>query len=215
MKSRSNAEWVEVLSQQGTAAQHDLFLELGRYLHRIVCDYVGWRSASLPGLATLSQTEQEELAHDFVQQALILIHQQLPQYRGEGAFLSWAATIAIRKAGEELRKAHWRTVRYDPTANGWDDADWRVEWSVMSLPDPGHSPDDRVLMQEVWQVINRTIEEDLSGQQRQAFVARFIEERTHREIADMEGVTASVIYQRIHQARLKIKRRLLAAGYEI
>ncbi len=211
---RSNDEWIALLSQDGTDAQADLFVELGNYLHRIVCGYIGRRSASLAALSSLSHLEQAELAHEFVQEALIQIHQQLVRYRGDGAFLNWATTIAIRKAGEELRKAHWQTARFDPTAVASIEGDARVH-QASDFSISGQPPDIQVLTAEMWDAIIQAVQVDLSDQQRRAFLARFVEDRTNHEIAAAEGVTASVIYQRIHQARLKIKHRLEVAGYDL
>lgn len=214
VKTRSNDEWIAALSQDGTDAQAELFIELGTYLHRIVCGYIGRRGLSLTGLASLSNVEQAELAYEFVQETLIQIYARLTDYRGEGAFLSWTTTIAIRKAGEELRRAHWQTERYDPTMPMPATSGIGAPQSLPSLPDLSQRPDTQALTAEMWREIAQSVEDDLSEQQRRAFLARFVDDRTNHEIAVAEGVTPSVIYQRIHQARLKIKRRLEAAGYD-
>ena len=192
------------------AEQISAYTALGAYLYSVVRQYIQHRGGALVGLSMVSEVERDELAHDFVQQALVQIHEKLAEYRGEGAFLNWATTIAVRKAGEELRKAHWQTLRYDPTLPL--PAEHNSQQFASSLNDIGR-PDVQISTAEMWDVIIEAVQNDLSEQQRRAFLARFVEDRSNHEIAATEGVTASVIYQRIHQARLKIRRRLDAAGY--
>jgi RNA polymerase sigma-70 factor (ECF subfamily) len=203
---RSNEEWVDLLSRDGDLIQHTGFVELGRILYGIVCDQVRRRAVSLPGLAALSQAEQHELARDFVQEALLQIYIKLPSYRGEGAFTSWAITIALRIMGQELRRAHWQTPRFDVIPG--------QSARTFSIAANDYLPEAHLLLQEMQRALDTAIEEDMSPQQRRAFLARFVSGFTNEEIAQAEGASLNAIYQRIHQARLKVKQRLLEVGFE-
>jgi RNA polymerase sigma-70 factor (ECF subfamily) len=206
LKTRTNAEWVDFLAHDGDPSQVSAFEELGRVLYPVVSAYLRRRSPSLPGLSGLSETEQSELARDFVQQTLEQVYRELDAYRGDGAFLSWATTIALRFAGQELRRAHWQTQRFDPTK---DERSY-----AMALVDGGQLPENHVIAGEIQRAVKLAIKDDMSEQQQRVFNARFVQGRTYDEIAAAEGISASAAYQRVHQARLKIKHRLCAAGFE-
>ncbi len=212
VESRSNEEWLAGLKQDGAPQQETCFQELGRYLYRAVSSYMERRGDNLVGLASLAGPEREELARDLVQQSLHKVYLKLNEYRGEGPFLAWAATIALRTAADELRRAHWQTIRTDSIA----DLASRIPPSdPQPLMSEAPAPDAQLQMSEMWDLVDRTVEEDLSEQQRRAFLARFVDELSNGEIGALEGVEPSVIYQRIHQARVKIRRRLREAGYEL
>ncbi len=149
---------------------------------------------------------QSELARDFVQQTLEQVYRELDAYRGDGAFLSWATTIALRFAGQELRRAHWQTQRFDPTKG--------ERSPVMARIDGNQLPENQVIAGEIQRAVKRAIEDDMSEQQQRVFIARFVQARTYDEIATAEGISTSAAYQRVHQARLKVKNRLRAAGFE-
>jgi RNA polymerase sigma factor (sigma-70 family) len=212
VESRSNEEWLAALKQDGTPQQEACFQDLARYLYCAVISYIERRGENLVGFSSLAASEREELARDFVQQSLHKVYLKLNEYRGEGPFLAWAAAIALRTAADELRRAHWRTIRMDAITD---------LASGVPLTDPQplmgkvRAPDTQLQVAEMWDLVNRAVEKDLSEQQRRAFLARFVDELTNGEIAALEGVEPSVIYQRIHQARVKIKRRLRDAGYEL
>jgi RNA polymerase sigma factor (sigma-70 family) len=214
--ARSNSEWFVALRADGSSAQQAAFGELGHYLQRVLCTYIGRRGRTLPGLAGLARQEQEQLAQEYVQEALVLIYQKLPQYSEEGSFLGWATTVALRLAGEGLRKAHWRSPRF--TANemeeGADDADshralrqWVDEASTLL--------EKQVQLRTILHLVEQCIVQELSEQQRQAFLARFVDGQSNEEIALAVGASPSVVYQRIHQARKKLKQRLNEAGYNL
>lgn len=212
---RSNRQWVALLRADGSPQQQAAFCELSDKLYRVLCTYVGRRSPGLPALASLNRQEQEALAADFTQEALLAIYQKLDQYNESGTFLGWAITVATRIAGEGLRRAHWHSPRL-PHNWGENTEDGQGTYPLNEPFDSKqHSLEKQMLLQAVISLINQTIEDNLSVQQRTAFLARFRDDLTHEEIAEATGVAPSVIYQRIHQARLKIKRRLQEAGYEI
>jgi RNA polymerase sigma-70 factor (ECF subfamily) len=212
VESRSNEEWLAGLKQDGAPQQAIYFQELGRYLFCAVISYMERRGQNPVGFASLAGPEREELARDLVQQSLHKVYLKLNEYRGEGPFLAWAATIALRTAADELRRAHWRTIRTDTIA---DLTSQIPPTDSQPLMGKVRAPDVQLQLSEMWDLVNRAVEEDLSEQQRRAFLARFVDGRTNGEIGALEGVEPSVIYQRIHQARVKIKRRLRDAGYEL
>lgn len=213
---RSNADWVATLQANGSAAQHAAFRELGNYLQRVVCTYIWKRGHALPGLVSLARPEQERLAEEFVQEALITIYQKLNQYSGGGSFLGWATTIALRIAGEELRKAHWHSPRLTFDQDAGSAAASASPPLHPEPADPKAVPLDRhVQLQAILHLIDQALQAECSEQQRRAFLARFVDGHTYDEIAATLNISPSAVYQTIHQARRKLKQRLLEAGYQV
>lgn len=217
MRERSDAEWVEVLKQDSSPVQREAYQDLGTYLHRVVCNYIWKRGTNLPGLAGLDRREQEALAKGFVQEALLTIYQKLDQYRGEGSLLAWATTIAVRIAGDELRKTHWRSPRIPPHRDTDDEAETEdrrfsfEDWADTAIV----SPEKQTQLQELLRIVDQAVREDLSARQRQAFRARFVDDRTNDEIAADLGISRGAVYLLIYEGRKKIKRRLLEIGYSL
>ncbi len=215
VEQRSDQEWVAQLQDAEREVQQRAFLDLGRYLHRVVLNYLRSRRAGLPRLRELDDLELEELARGFAQEALQVIWEKLPTYTGRGRFTSWAATIAVRTAGYELRKPYWRESRISQPLHHNPESDPQ-EWSNPDPAWPGAqelAPETQIHVAEILHLIETAIQQDLSERQRFAFVAQFIEERSSDEIADELGITRNAVYMLIHEARKKIKRRLLEAGH--
>src|SRR5262245_41659480 len=112
MPERSNGEWIaELRGERGITKRHTAFLDLSKYLYRVVYNYLISRQASIVILASFAPEELAALAHDFVQDTLEkLIGNEfalLNRFQEEGRFTSWASQIAVHEAGQELRKSYW------------------------------------------------------------------------------------------------------------
>lgn len=101
MSWRSDQEWVSELQASGEV-QRQAFSDLGRYLFKVVWNYLRKRQGTVPRLRQLGHAEWEELARGFTQEALQTVWEKLCTYEGRGKLTSWVATIAIRTAAYEL-----------------------------------------------------------------------------------------------------------------
>lgn len=216
MKERSNAEWVAELKDNGSERQRIACFDLSHYLHQIAWTYSQRRADNLPGLLDLDQAEREHLTQEFAQEALLRIYQNLDQYSGRGSFLAWASTVVRRVAGEILRKSHWQSPRFF-SMEGMDDEVTkmfdRFTYLVQSQDDASLPHEQKLQLDEMMQVVGQVVENGLSPRQRFAFLERFVNERTHEEIAARLESNRDAVHQLIHQARLKIKRALAEAEY--
>ncbi|MFQ5342589.1 MAG: RNA polymerase sigma factor [Anaerolineae bacterium] len=214
MSRRTDQEWLSDLRARGKAQQR-AFADLGRYLFTVVYNYLCQRQAGVVRLQQLDSAELEELARGFAQDALQAVWEKLSTYEGRGKLTSWAATIAIRTAAYEIRKPYWRERRmslppaYNPDTNPEEWGGPNREWQATT----DLSPDARLQTAEILDLIETTLQQDLSERQRLAFVAQFIEDRTSDEIAEELNVSRNAVYMLIFEARKKIKRRLIEAGH--
>jgi RNA polymerase sigma factor (sigma-70 family) len=215
MTYRTDEEWLAELRATGQL-QNDAFTDLGRYLYRVVFNYLLRRRGGVPRLRALDRTELEALAQRFVQDALETIWEKLDTYAGRGRLTSWAATVAIHEAASELRRPFWHEERMAVAVDGRSDdfpEEWggrRGEWRVARDPSPERQLHDA----EVLQLIETALEQDLSERQRFAFLAQFIDGRSGDDIARELGTSRNAVYLLVYEARKKIKRRITEAGYE-
>jgi RNA polymerase sigma-70 factor (ECF subfamily) len=214
MSRRTDQEWLSDLRAAGET-QRRAFADLGRYLYAVVYNYLRNRQAGVLRLQQFDTFELEELARGFAQEALQAVWEKLSTYEGRGKLTSWAATIAIRMAAYDLRKPYWRECRMlQPPLDGVDQnpEEWGGSHHEWQATQP-LSLEVRIQTSEILDLIEATLRKDLTERQQRAFVAQFVEDRSNDEIADELGVSRNAVYLLIHEARKKIKRRLLEAGH--
>jgi RNA polymerase sigma factor (sigma-70 family) len=219
MTRRTNEEWVAALGndgRDGTDVRNDFtaaFEDLGRYLYRVVYNYLLMRQ-DLPKLRDLPDTELAELAHELVQESLERILLKLGTYAYRGKFRFWAAAIAKNIARRELDKAKWRYEVRIPESDdcGEDGIDF---WDRIAGAGNGLCPEQTVQFNEVLDVIRRIIDRYFTEDQRRAFVGRFGEGKKYREISAGLGKTMNRVYLLIFEARKKLKHGLEGAHWTL
>jgi len=191
---RSNEEWIAALSQPGPeydAAVEELRLLLVRGL--------GYALSQRRGI-------DDALLEDFAQDALLKILDGLNTFRGESRFTTWAQKIAVRVAYTELRRHRWRDVSLDDLT-GSPDADFVPRF----MADPSVGPEQRAVQHSVLETMRRVIDEDLTDKQREALMAK-IQGMPLEEVARRMGSNRNALYKLIHDARQRLKDRLLSEG---
>lgn len=78
--------------------------------------------------------------------------------------------------------------------------------------DPSPSPDTLTQQSDMMQRIGRLINEELTDKQRQAMVAAAIEGVPLEEVARRMNMNRNALYKLLHDARLRLKRRLASEG---
>jgi RNA polymerase sigma factor (sigma-70 family) len=141
----------------------------------------------------------EHLAEDAFQEACVTAWLDLGRLRNPDRFGPWLAGIAINICKGWLRK---------PRAN---------EWSLEALSggmffdrsdpiEPG--PEDRSLQVHVAAAVHEAIRELPKSQQR-PLLLHYIDGLTHSEVAALLGTSSGAIRVRLHDARNKLKQKLL------
>ncbi len=145
---------------------------------------------------------------DFAQDALVKILRNLNSFRGESRFITWAQKIAVRVAFTELRRKQWRDVSLQDLVSRHDAAKIRLD----TLTDPLPTPEQLLSQQVMLAMLERFIAEELTDRQRQALVAAEIEEMPLEEVARRMGTNRNALYKLLHDARRRLKRRMIAEG---
>jgi len=141
-------------------------------------------------------TGNESDAEDVVQETFLRAYRNLDRYDSRASFATWIFRIAANCSIDVLRARKRRPDRaWGPDGAG--------EELVSSLP----SPDTTARASEIGRHVSRALD-DLTPQERVAFVLRHFEGRTIREIARSLGIRSNAAKQTVFRAVQKLRRRL-------
>lgn len=193
MTERTNQEWVTTLQgAQADAAIADLRMVLLRGLRY--------------GMTSYRVTEAD--LEDFVQEALVKVLDNLPSFRGEARFTTWAQKVAARVALSELRRRRWRDVSLQDLMAENENADFIPAVLTDQGPDPAQIAQRSMMMEK----IQRMIAEELTDKQRQAMMAVMQGGMPLQEVAERMGTNRNALYKLLHDARQRLQRRMLREG---
>lgn len=202
---RTNEIWLEQL-RDDSPHQAEAIEDLRQYLKRGVMGYLYRRS----DLNYLADAELQQMSEDFIQEALIKIKDNLDTFRGKSKFTTWAAKIATNHTISELRRAKWRDLSLDALTEAGTSLQEILVTDSAELANPDVENERR----QVWETINHVINNDLTERQRQALAAVQFENIPMTEVARLLDTNVNNIYKLLHDARLKLKRRMQALGLE-
>ncbi len=196
MRQRSNDEWLSELrdDEQREQALADLRSILLRGLQHGLVNQVN-----------TTAPEFQPLAEDFVQDALLKILANLDTFRGQSKFTTWAHKIAVRNALTELRRKRWKNRSLDAMLS--EDTPY-----TFSVEDIRPKPEELAEQSEVVNQVFRIIDEELTDKQRQAMVLIPIQGVPIDVAAKEMNMKRNAVYKLMHDARLRLKKRLEAEG---
>ena len=142
---------------------------------------------------------------DVVQDALIKILSALDQFQGKSAFTTWAMTVAIRIGISDLRRRYHADQPLD-AFNGDKAEQFELIVSESS------SPASTQAKQELLQVFQDLINHRLTDKQR-VVIRAYLSEFSSDGIANALGMNRNAVYKLLHDARMRLKDGLAAAGY--
>lgn len=149
------------------------------------------------------------LVEDFVQEALVKILRNLDSFRGESRFLTWAQKIAVREAFSAMRRKAWQDVALEDLT---PHADENPDFTPSALTDPRPLPEQQAEQHALLAEVMHIIQEELSERQRQAMMAVVVNGMPIEEVARRMHTNRNALYKLLHDARKRLKRRLLERG---
>jgi RNA polymerase sigma-70 factor (ECF subfamily) len=138
----------------------------------------------------------EAAAEDMVQEAFVALPRALRRFRGETSLRSFVIAVAINHARHFVRAAARRRQSLA-----------RLTAEPVTRVTP---PDEQLAREQLGDALFRALDE-LSLEQRVAFVLCVVEERPSHEAAEMIGAPAATVRARVQSAR-KLLRGLLEQG---
>jgi RNA polymerase sigma-70 factor (ECF subfamily) len=203
---RSNQEWLRHLGSSGesqSAAIEDLRNAL---LRAALYTFQG----QLGHLAQFSQLEIQQLAEDCAQEALVSVLQHLPEFRGDSKFLTWAYKFAVNIGLTTARREQWKGMSLD------DQEDFPVFSQRLLEEDPSRSDPELAAMRgEMWTVLRAIIQDELTEKQRLVLKWMVFEEVPMDVVVQHLGTNRNAVYKLLHEARVSLKRGLLAQGIDV
>lgn len=149
----------------------------------------------------LAIVQHPEEAEDLAQEVFVEVYQTIGQFRGEARLTTWLYRITTTKALAHLRKrkAQKRFSRLTSL--------FGINNEVLHDPPDFHHPGVSLEQQEetatLFKAINR-----LADTQKVAFVLHYIEDQSHREIAEVMQVTVSAVESLLHRAKQNLRKQL-------
>jgi RNA polymerase sigma-70 factor (ECF subfamily) len=190
-------EWITALRDSGelheaaVARLHALLLRAARF-------EVGRRRAVLPHLRG---DDFDDLAMQSADDALLAVLSKLDSYRGESKFTTWAYKFALLEAAVKLRRRAWqgREVPLEPGV-----------WPLFEAEDT--SPESGAERSELFQEVQRAIENELTSRQREVLVATTLNDVPIDVLAERLETTRGALYKTLHDARQKLRAHLAGRG---
>lgn len=142
----------------------------------------------------------EEEAKDMVQETLIRVWQSIRTYNPEKPFTTWIYTIASRLCLDRLKRMS-RIVAMP-------------EDKIVVRRFVTESDSQRILENQEWVSIVRTMADGLSDKQRLVFTLCQLEGLSSEEAQEITGLDARQVKSNLYVARQTIRKRLTALGYE-
>lgn len=144
----------------------------------------------------LDLTGSHHDAEDLAQEVFIKAYRALGQFRGEAAVQTWLRRIAINTYLNKRRKKALTFMRF---FGDFGEAQWAQDDLV--------HPDREVAGQVARQHIEDALEQ-LSPRERSAFVLRFYQELSIREVAESMACAEGTVKSLLHRAVKKLQKAL-------
>ena len=200
MTDRTNEEWIADLKADGAqkeAALADLRAAIAAGLPYALSNYL-----------SPDNPQFQSLAEEVTQDTLLRVLDHLDSFEGRSRFTTWVHKIAVRIALTELRRRRWRDFSLDSLVEENEEG---VSFPSLMI-DPAPNPDALTQQSDMMQRIGRLINEELTDKQRQAMVATAIEGVPLEEVARRMDMKRNALYKLLHDARLRLKKRLANEG---
>lgn len=199
MTTPTEIPWVDRLRAEGAEGQaavaelHALLLKAARF-------EVERRGAEL---AHLRRGDQEDLAQQAADDALMAVLRKLDDFRGESRFTTWAYKFALLEAAVKVRRRAWQGREIPLADEGW-----------AALADPG-SAGRGAEDAELFAALREEIEGSLSARQREVLVAVTLNGVPIDVLAERLGSSRGALYKTLHDARRKLREALAARGFRV
>ena len=196
---RTNEQWLSDLRAAGPVQESALADLRAEILYGLPFALGGWFSRDDPQFA--------ELAEEVAQETLMRVLEHLDSFEGRSQFTTWVHKIAVRVALTELRRRRWQDVSLESLLER-DEGDS----SPSFMTDPGTAPETAAEQADLLARLQAMMMEELTAKQLRAMTAVGIKGLPLEEAARRLGMNRNALYKLLHDARLRLRRRLAREG---
>jgi len=141
-------------------------------------------------------------AEDVLQETFLRAYKNLSDFRGEGSFLAWILQIATNISRRKIRNNGRMLRSLD------EEIELEEDTLTPQLPDWTHASPEKLLMDKELQEYLQKAINTLPEKYRTVFVLRDLEGFSTQAVAKMLGITENNVKQRLHRARLALRKML-------
>jgi RNA polymerase sigma-70 factor (ECF subfamily) len=199
ISTRSNEAWLAELRANGAAREAALADLREIVQHGLPYALSRWVSPDDPLFTPLVE--------EVTQETLLRVLDQLDTFEGRSMFTTWVHKIAVRIALTELRRKRWQDSSLDELV---DNEESPAPPRLMADRNPG--PEDVAERTDMLERIRRILDQELTPKQREALVLLGIQDVPLEEAAKRMKTNRNALYKLLHDARLRLKKRLTSEG---
>jgi len=198
---QSSRTWIERLGGRGPERDAAL-TELHALLLRAARFEVARRHATS---AHLRGGDQDDLAQQSADDALVAILGKLDDFHGDSRFTTWAYKFALYEAAATVRKRAWQGREIPLKAESWP----------LIADDRQRTLADGAETAELLAAVQVGIERELTPHQREVLVAIALNDVPIDVLAERLNTTRGALYKTVHDARHKLRAALSARGLSL
>ena len=196
---RSNDLWLADLRSEG-AAREAALTDLRNIIQRgLPYALSRWLSPDDPLFPPLVE--------EVIQETLLRVLDQLDSFEGRSMFTTWVHKIAVRIALTELRRKRWQDSSLDELM---DDEESPAPSRLVADHHP--TPETSAERADMLERVRRILEQELTPKQREALTLLGVQGVPLEEAAKRMKTNRNALYKLLHDARLRLKRRLALEG---
>lgn len=147
-----------------------------------------------------------DLAEDIVSESLIRVHRAASSFSGRAQFKTWLYRIVVNCSLDFKRRKRLKLTSLDAMRD--EENGSKVQ---MQLADPGPSPLDKVIMDELYQSLNVNIAR-MDPENRQLVLLFHRDDLPYADIAEKLHIPVGTVKSRLHRARQFLRRKLDPVG---
>jgi RNA polymerase sigma-70 factor, ECF subfamily len=139
---------------------------------------------------------------DVVQDVFIVVHRQLPGFRGDASVATWLYRITANVVRDRRRRERWRRF-----------VGALLPELAARLPAPGATPMETLEQRETLARVYRVLD-GMNERYRTLIVLFEIEKLSGGEVAELTGIRPGTLWVALHRARAQFEKRLARLAAE-
>jgi RNA polymerase sigma-70 factor, ECF subfamily len=196
---RTNEEWLADLHSSGENQESALEDLRAIILAGLPYALQNWLSPDDPRL--------DALAEEVTQESLLRVLAHLDEFENRSQFTTWVHKIAVRVALSELRRRRWKETSLDSVLDDEENPP-----PVGLLEDKAPALQTNAEKADLLERVKHIITDELTPRQSQALIDLSIRGMPMDEVAKQMGSERNALYKLLHDARLRLKKRLAREG---
>jgi RNA polymerase sigma-70 factor (ECF subfamily) len=157
------------------------------------------------GSTHLRGGDQDDLAQQSADDALVALLGKLDSFRGDSRFTTWAYKFALYEAAAKVRRQAWQG-REIPFGD---------ETRPLIADDRRRTPEQGAESAELFAVVQAAIQSELTPHQREVLIAIALNDVPIDVLAERLNTTRGALYKTVHDSRQKLRAVLAANGLSI